>query len=97
MGLSLSLRARGRHSLLLNGDEGVAEGYSCVETKGHKFHHTSQSSSLRFEIWQTIRRQNEDKVKYLSRSGGKGLQTTPLHTGEDALPRRQNNHKNLVS
>ena len=37
--------AEGGHSPLLCGDEGVAEGYSCVETKGHKFHHTSQSSS----------------------------------------------------
>ena len=41
--------------------------------------------SPRLEIWQTIRRQNEDKVKYPPRSGGKGLQTTPLHTGEDAV------------
>ena len=39
--------AEGGHSPLLYGDEGVAEGYSCVETKGHKFHHTSQSSSPR--------------------------------------------------
>ena len=37
--------AEGGRSPLLYGDEGVAEGYSCVETKGHKFHHTSQSSS----------------------------------------------------
>ena len=41
--------------------------------------------SPRLEIWQTIRRQNEDKVKYPPRSCGKGLQTTPLHTGEDAV------------
>ena len=41
--------------------------------------------SPRLEILQTIRRQNEDKVKYPPRSGGKGLQTTPLHTGEDAV------------
>ena len=41
--------------------------------------------SPRLEIWQTIRRQNEDKVKYPPRSGGKGLQITPLHTGEDAV------------
>ena len=41
--------AEGGHSPLLCGDEGVAEGYSCVETKGHKFHHTSQSSSPRLE------------------------------------------------
>ena len=33
--------AEGGQSPLFNGDEGVAEGYSCVETRGHKFHHTS--------------------------------------------------------
>ena len=34
--------AEGGHSPLLYGDEGVAEGYSCVETKGHKVLHASR-------------------------------------------------------
>ena len=36
----------GCHRLLLNGDEGVAEGYSCVETKGHRVLHTSKNMSF---------------------------------------------------
>ena len=31
----------GGRSPLLCGDEGVAEGYSCVETKGHRVLHAS--------------------------------------------------------
>ena len=38
--------AEGGHSPLLYGDEGVAEGYSCVETKGHKVLHTSKNMSF---------------------------------------------------
>ncbi len=35
--------AEGGQSPLLYGDEGVAEGYSCVETKGHRVLHTSKN------------------------------------------------------
>ena len=38
--------AEGGHSPLLYGDEGVAEGYSCVETKGHKVLHASKKMSF---------------------------------------------------
>ncbi len=39
-------KKRGGHSPLLYGDEGVAEGYSCVETKGHKVLHASKNMSF---------------------------------------------------
>ena len=38
--------AEGGQSPLLYGDEGVAEGYSCVETKGHKVLHASKNMSF---------------------------------------------------
>ena len=38
--------AEGGRSPLLYGDEGVAEGYSCVETKGHKVLHASKNMSF---------------------------------------------------
>ena len=38
--------AEGGHSPLLYGDEGVAEGYSCVETRGHKVLHASKNMSF---------------------------------------------------
>ena len=38
--------AEGGQSPLFNGDEGVAEGYSCVETRGHKVHLTSKNISF---------------------------------------------------
>ena len=38
--------AEGGHSPLLCGDEGVAEGYFCVETRGHKVLHASKNMSF---------------------------------------------------
>ena len=38
--------AEGGRSPLLYGDEGVAEGYSCVETRGHKVLHASKNMSF---------------------------------------------------